>query len=158
MFYAWMMSWVAAAVIFADYADVKEASGETIPAYEKKRHILEIRPLQILCIVLSCICMFFSVPSRYRQFKWILNGRTSNTMIMAHRGYSAVAPENTIPAFKAAADCGATAIELDVQMTKDGEIIVLHDDSLSRTAGRDKHVWEVTYDEIKDLDNGTFFK
>ena len=42
-------------------------------------------------------------------------------------------------------------------MLADGTIIVLHDDNLKRTTGLDKNVWEVTYDEIRDLDNGVFF-
>ena len=77
--------------------------------------------------------------------------------IRKHRGYSAKAPENTIPAFKMCMDEGFTAAELDVQMLADGTIIVMHDDNLKRTTGLDKNVWEVTYDEIKDLDNGSFF-
>ena len=78
-------------------------------------------------------------------------------MIMAHRGFSAAAPENTMPAFQKCIDEGFSAAELDVQMLKDGTIIVMHDDNLKRTTGVDKNVWEVTYDEIKDLDNGRFF-
>jgi glycerophosphoryl diester phosphodiesterase len=78
-------------------------------------------------------------------------------MIMAHRGYSAKAPENTLPAFKMCMDEGFSAAELDVQMLGDGTIIVMHDDNLKRTTGLNKNVWEVTYDEIKDLDNGAFF-
>ena len=98
-----------------------------------------------------------AIPLRYRQFKTILRGNAGDVLIMAHRGYSAKAPENTIPAFREAYKAGATAIELDVQMTRDGQIVVLHDDSLKRTTGVNKHIWEVDYDEIKDLDNGSFF-
>ena len=54
-------------------------------------------------------------------------------------------------------DGGFSAAELDVQMTADGTIVVMHDDNLKRTTGVDKNIWEVTYDEIKDLDNGSFF-
>ena len=78
-------------------------------------------------------------------------------MIMAHRGFSAKAPENTIPAFQMCVDNRISAAELDVQMLADGTVVVLHDDNLKRTAGLNKNVWEVTYDEIKDLDNGSFF-
>ena len=76
---------------------------------------------------------------------------------MAHRGFSAEAPENTMPAFQKCIDEDFSAAELDVQMLKDGTIIVMHDDNLKRTTGLDKDVWEVTYDEIKNLDNGSFF-
>ena len=60
-------------------------------------------------------------------------------------------PENTIPAFLAAIKAGADWIELDVSQTKDGTIVVLHDDDLKRTTGRDGKIWEVNYDEIKGL-------
>lgn len=78
-------------------------------------------------------------------------------MIMAHRGLSADALENTLYAFAAAIDVGANFIELDVQQTKDGVLIVMHDQSLLRTTGVDKNIWEVDYDEIKDLDAGSWF-
>lgn len=77
--------------------------------------------------------------------------------VTAHRGYSTVYPENTIPAFKGAIEVDADWVELDVQQTADGEVIVMHDSSLKRTTGLDKEVWQVTWDEIKDLDNGSWF-
>lgn len=84
-------------------------------------------------------------------------GIEQNVEVTAHRGYSAAYPENTIPAFKGAIEIGADWIELDVQETADGEVIVMHDSNLKRTTGVDKNIWEVTYDEIKDLDNGSWF-
>lgn len=65
----------------------------------------------------------------------MLNTDYGTTMIMAHRGYSAAAPENTITAFQKCIDNRFTAAELDVQMLADGTIVVLHDDNLKRTAG-----------------------
>jgi glycerophosphoryl diester phosphodiesterase len=53
--------------------------------------------------------------------------------LIAHRGASAYAPENTIPAFVLAADQGATYVEFDLRLSKDREIVCLHDDSLERT-------------------------
>lgn len=84
-------------------------------------------------------------------------GLSQNVEVTAHRGYSSKYPENTLQAFKGAIEIGADWIELDVQETADGEIIVMHDSNLKRTTGVDKNVWEVTYDEIKDLDNGSWF-
>jgi glycerophosphoryl diester phosphodiesterase len=57
----------------------------------------------------------------------------SKSWLIAHRGASAYAPENTVPAFRLAADQGSTFVEFDVQLTKDRQIICLHDESLERT-------------------------
>lgn len=81
----------------------------------------------------------------------------STPKISAHRGYSSIAPENTFYAFEAAIECGADYIELDVQETKDSEIIVMHDSNLLRTAGTDADIWDVNYSEIKDIDIGSWF-
>ena len=54
------------------------------------------------------------------------------TMIQAHRGASAYCPENTLVSFSKAIELGADAIELDVHLTKDGEIVVAHDERLER--------------------------
>jgi glycerophosphoryl diester phosphodiesterase len=78
-------------------------------------------------------------------------------MISAHRGDSVTAPENTLKAFESAIDHNADYIELDVQQTKDGVIVVMHDSNLKRTTGLNKNIWEVTYDEIKELDAGSWF-
>ena len=55
--------------------------------------------------------------------------------ILAHRGWSGKYPENTMLAFRKAHEIGADGIELDVHLSKDGEVMVIHDESLSRTAG-----------------------
>ena len=114
--------------------------------------------LWIVTLVAVCaVSFFFSGPRRFAQIRWMLNTDYGTPMIMAHRGFSAKAPENTLPAFQMCLDGGFSAAELDVQMTADGTIVVMHDDNLKRTTGVDKNIWEVTYDEIKDLDNGSFF-
>ncbi len=78
--------------------------------------------------------------------------------ITGHRGYSAVAPENTLPSFQAAIDCGsADYAELDVQQTKDGVVVVTHDSSLLRCTGRAVNVYDVPYAELATLDAGSYF-
>lgn len=75
--------------------------------------------------------------------------------IIAHRGSSGEAPENTMYAFRKAAADGADAIETDVRKTKDGVLILMHDAALKRLAGEqygDRDVTQMTYDEIKDVD------
>lgn len=77
--------------------------------------------------------------------------------IIAHRGYSSVFPENTMAAFAGALDIGADYIELDVQLTADGIVVVSHDDTLLRTTGVDSRISELTYEELSQLDAGSWF-
>lgn len=77
--------------------------------------------------------------------------------ITAHRGGARMAPENTVSALKYSIECGADFAEIDVQETKDGELILLHDNSLKRTAGVQKNVWDMTLAQIRKLDAGTSF-
>lgn len=77
--------------------------------------------------------------------------------VTAHRGYSEYYPENTMPAFQGAVRIGADCIELDVQQTKDGKIIVMHDSNLKRTTGVDRNIWETDYKDLRFLDAGSWF-
>jgi glycerophosphoryl diester phosphodiesterase len=77
--------------------------------------------------------------------------------VIAHRGASGDYPENTIPAFNAARMMGAPYIELDVHLTRDGEIAVIHDDDLRRVAAHDGVVREMTMVEVKAADAGHNF-
>ena len=74
------------------------------------------------------------------------------TLIFAHRGYRAKYPENTMLAFKEAAEAGADGIELDVHMTKDNEIVVIHDETVDRTTNGKGFVKDYTLKELKELD------
>jgi glycerophosphoryl diester phosphodiesterase len=83
-------------------------------------------------------------------------------LIFAHRGCSSLAPENTLAAFNKARETGAPGIELDIHPTADGKIVVAHDDTFVRTAppdhnGGGKEVEELSYDEIRRIDVGSFF-
>lgn len=77
--------------------------------------------------------------------------------ITAHRGASAFYPENTMAAIRGAWEQGADWAEVDVQQTKDRQIIVMHDTNTRRTTGHNANTWELTYDEIAELDAGSFF-
>lgn len=76
---------------------------------------------------------------------------------VAHRGYSAVAPENTLPALAAAIPAGATYVEFDVRTTADGVPVVIHDRTVDRTTGGTGHIWDLTLDEVRALDAGSWF-
>jgi len=75
-----------------------------------------------------------------------------NTRILAHRGASAYAPENTMAAFELARQMGAGGIELDVQLTKDGKIVVIHDLTIDRTSNGKGVVSEMTLEELRQYD------
>jgi len=81
----------------------------------------------------------------------------AKVLIVAHRGASGWAPENTLASFKKAMEIGADYSELDVHLTKDGEVILLHDDTLDRTTNGKNGVWEYTLEEVKKLDAGSWF-
>lgn len=76
--------------------------------------------------------------------------------IVAHRGASHEAPENTLAAFRRAWDIGVECVELDVHLTKDGEVVVMHDDNTKRITGRDRPIAEQTLAELKELDAGAW--
>ena len=76
--------------------------------------------------------------------------------VYAHRGASAYAPENTLPAFALAMEQGADGIELDIHLTKDGELVVIHDEKVDRTTNGTGLVKDYTLAELRGLcaDNG----
>lgn len=74
--------------------------------------------------------------------------------IYAHRGYSGKYPENTMLAFEKAEEAGCDGIELDVQLTKDGTVVVIHDERVDRTTNGKGRVCDYTYEELAKLDAG----
>ncbi len=79
------------------------------------------------------------------------------TLIVAHRGAAGHAPENTFPAYELALEQGADAIELDVHLTADGQLAVIHDETLERTTSGVGAVATLTMDEIRGADAGARF-
>lgn len=78
-------------------------------------------------------------------------------LIIAHRGASAIAPENTLAAFKKAIETGAEGIEFDVRLSKDGEAVVFHDADLKRIARRDEKIIDFSIEELQKIDAGSWF-
>ncbi|KAF2956654.1 glycerophosphodiester phosphodiesterase family protein [Marinitoga sp. 38H-ov] len=75
-------------------------------------------------------------------------------VILGHRGYRAKYPENTILAFKKAIEYGADGVELDVQLSKDGALIIYHDDNFEKITGDNTKIIDLTSKEIKKIKNG----
>jgi len=81
----------------------------------------------------------------------------TSPVIFAHRGASSHAPENTLAAFHLAIDHGAKAIELDVQLTKDQEVVVFHDSRLNRTTNGTGKIKDFTLSELRNFNAGVSF-
>lgn len=93
----------------------------------------------------------------------VIRGKNENLLeiekllIIAHRGASAYAPEHTIESYKLAKELGAGYIEIDLQMTKDGHLVAMHDDTVDRTTNGEGKVSDYILKEIKQLDAGSWF-
>jgi len=126
-----------------------KAKTSAVSVYKKPAAVL----LLVCCVGLIGLFSYFSLNQ-----KMIFNiENVTSPAISAHRGASREYPENTMIAFEKAADEKADWIELDIQLTKDGIPVVMHDSNLSRTAGVNRNIWDVTYAELKDVDVGSFF-
>lgn len=79
------------------------------------------------------------------------------TLVFAHRGSKGTHPENTISAFKEAIRVKTDGIELDIQLTKDGEMVVIHDGDVERTTNGKGLIKDLTLSELKELDAGSWF-
>jgi glycerophosphoryl diester phosphodiesterase len=78
-------------------------------------------------------------------------------LILAHRGASAHAPENTLAAFKLALEQGAHGVELDAKLSADGEVVIIHDPSVNRTTNGQGQVSQLDLTALRELDAGSFF-
>jgi glycerophosphoryl diester phosphodiesterase len=90
---------------------------------------------------------------------WLLNGiQISDTVtVVAHRGAAGKAPENTLASIRQAITDGTDWVEIDVQETADGEVIVIHDSDFMKLASVNLKVWDGTLEQIRDIDIGSWF-
>ncbi len=80
-----------------------------------------------------------------------------DVVVIAHRGAAGGAPENTLASVALALEHRADIVEIDVQETADGEVVVIHDSDLMKVGGNPMKVWEATFDEIRAVDVGSWF-
>jgi len=90
---------------------------------------------------------------------WLVNGiqTRDDVAVIAHRGAAGKAPENTLASIRQAMKDGADWIEIDVQETMDGEVVVIHDSDFMKLAGKDLKVWNSTLKELQEIDVGSWF-
>jgi glycerophosphoryl diester phosphodiesterase len=111
-----------------------------------RRHLVWISLVGLACFV---ALILRKGKTRTVRGEWPVN--------LAHRGASALAPENTIDAFRLAVEAGAGGLELDVHMTRDRQIVVIHDATVDRTTNGSGAVSEMTLDELRGFDAGHNF-
>jgi glycerophosphoryl diester phosphodiesterase len=109
---------------------------------------------KIRLILLACIFSTLTLAAqvRHKDGKAVVKGVT------AHRGHSAAFPENTLSSIQAGIDARADWVELDIFKTKDGKIVVCHDPTTGRVAGKNLVIADVTYEELLQLDMAVDFR
>lgn len=130
---------------------------EKIQVVENRKHRRRLQVIEFLIIIVSLtvsgIYIFLLHTGRVNfNIEYV-----KNLDVTAHRGASALYPENSRSAFEGAIALGANWIELDVQQTKDGQIIIMHDTNLKRTTGVDRNIWEMNYADLQQLEIGSWF-
>jgi glycerophosphoryl diester phosphodiesterase len=105
-------------------------------------------------VALAGLACFVALTLRKGKHRTIEGGWPLN---LAHRGASALAPENTLEAFRMAVEAGAGGLELDVHLTRDGHVVVIHDATVERTTGGTGAVAEMTFAELRGFDAGHNF-
>ncbi len=113
------------------------------------------RRMSLGCRAAGCIAVILAIPALYYagQILFRTPPLTSFQRI-AHRGGLAYAPENTLAAFQNGIDQGVDWLEFDVQMTKDGALVVIHDETVDRTTNGTGAVRDMTLDQVRSLDAG----
>lgn len=148
------LSFSAISHIYYKYTDVYDINLEYIdydeePIRKRKKYI---NMILIAAVVANSIYLFGIMKDNPFGNIAIFH----ETEISAHRGASNEAPENTMAAFKLAVDNLADSIELDVRMTADDELVVIHDATALRTCGVNKRISEMSYREVSRLDAGSY--
>ena len=150
------ISYTILSVLFYQHKIEKNEKVVTLNFKEKKIHKKKGMVIfNVLAIILLIFLTYFT--SYVLDGKFNLNVEYMRKIeVTAHRGASIMYPENTMRSFVGAKELGADWIELDVQQTKDNNIIVLHDTNFKRTAGVNLNTWEASLDDINNLDVGSF--
>jgi glycerophosphoryl diester phosphodiesterase len=104
--------------------------------------------MKILCIILAVL---------FLTSAGVNCKKTPKIIVMAHRGASSENPENTKIAVRKAGESGADYSEIDVHQTRDGKIILMHDETLDRTTSGKGYIWDHSWEEIRYLDAGSWF-
>jgi glycerophosphoryl diester phosphodiesterase len=108
-------------------------------------------------IIVIVLCLLITVYIIRRAAPHPQKGAARSMLTVAHRGASGYAPENTIASYDKAIEMKADFIEIDLQLSKDGRIMVIHDDSVERTTNGKGNVRDLTFQQLRNLDAGSWF-
>ena len=157
-----LATFVQYATLTSLYRSYKETDGEPLPplppeARPRGRHTLLARaaaPLLLTGVAGIGLVLTGGLYLVGLAGDGILDSMLNvNTQITSHRGFSAKAPENTLPSIQAAIDSGVSDYaEIDVQQTSDGVVVLTHDTNLKRCTGLDANVHDIPYEQLRTLD------
>jgi glycerophosphoryl diester phosphodiesterase len=91
------------------------------------------------------------------DYSWLRRTDRAVPVVVAHRGASGLAPENTLAAFRLAVELGTPAVECDVHLSADGQVVVIHDPTVDRTTNGSGAVETLSFDALRALDAGSWF-
>ncbi|UCH36265.1 MAG: glycerophosphodiester phosphodiesterase family protein [Armatimonadota bacterium] len=127
------------------------------------RRLREIASVHVLSVIAAAPCtfiLFSALPdsgclAEYAaEFARAYESRGGPALVIGHRGAPTEAPENTLAAFRKALDLGAHGVELDVRLTADGHLVIMHDDTVDRTTDGTGAVADMTLEQIRSLSAG----
>ena len=145
----------AVIVLYYQYGNCRYHESRWDFSYPAKGTVSRRRMAGVIAgaVALGLLYVFDLVQNRFELTDELL----TETQITAHRGSSRTAPENTMAAVAAAVEELADGVEVDVQMSKDGEVVLGHDASLKRVAGVNKPISSFEYRQLQELDVGSWF-
>jgi glycerophosphoryl diester phosphodiesterase len=123
-------------------------------AFRDERHGMQRLPIsgrQVVGAIVAALVLATAVSYLVMRSAWT----DHPVLVIAHRGASADAPENTLAAFRRAGELGTDFVELDVQESLDGTVVVVHDSDLMKVGGSPLKIWEATAEQLRTVDIGS---
>lgn len=148
----------SATILFYKYEDLHYSPIH--PDTEKKRHLTPFGKTQnAVFIIVGLLFIGQALMFYLKRDQSLLENVDGSTVVTSHRAITNLAPENSISAINIVIEQMIDYVEIDVQETKDGRIVLLHDSNVKKyTNGKiDKNIWEINYDEIKNVDFGSYY-
>jgi glycerophosphoryl diester phosphodiesterase len=144
-------------IIFCDYDIIDLNYIEWSQSMKINQRVSLFHPvyrLLFLLFFLGALFLILQLIPVNKQKETTFNKANDTPLVIAHRGGAGIAPENTLYAFKMSERLGVDAIELDIRMSKDNQLVVIHDETVDRTTNGFGYVSDMTLEQLKRLDAG----